>query len=71
MMEGQGEMGRVRCKRCGEVLESRHRHDFVQCSCPNETFVDGGNDYLRCGGMDLSLVEVLKDEAGNEVAEKG
>lgn len=36
----------VRCKLCGDVIESKHRHDYVTCSCGNAA-VDGGHDYLR------------------------
>lgn len=36
----------IRCKKCGDIIESRHRHDFVTCSC-GEVSVDGGHDYLR------------------------
>ena len=50
----------VMCKVCLTVMESTHRHDFVQCSCENGTFVDGGIDYQRIGGRDLSLVEVIE-----------
>jgi hypothetical protein len=39
---------RARCRRCGDVIESRHRHDFVSCGC-RAIFVDGGMDYLRAG----------------------
>lgn len=46
-----------RCLQCGEELVSRSRHDFVMCHCANQTFTDGGLDYVRRGGMDLSLIE--------------
>lgn len=36
----------IRCKQCGEVLESTHVHDFKMCSC-GSCGVDGGQDYLR------------------------
>ena len=38
----------IRCKHCGDVIESKSRHDFVYCSC-EACFVDGGHDYLRRG----------------------
>ena len=38
----------IRCKHCGDVIESTHRHDFKECSC-ERVFVDGGLDYLRRG----------------------
>jgi hypothetical protein len=44
------------CKQCGAILHSKHRHDFVSCSCPNGTFVDGGNDYHRGGGKSLAMI---------------
>lgn len=51
----------VKCLACGKVLHSRSRHDFRQCNCPNETFVDGGLDYQRIGAVDLHLVAVYRD----------
>ena len=39
----------IRCKKCGEVIESKTVHDFKFCSC-GSCAVDGGHDYLRrCG----------------------
>ena len=40
---------RARCARCGDIVESMHRHDWVRCSC-GAIFVDGGHAYLRGGG---------------------
>lgn len=34
------------CLCCGDVIESKHRHDFVSCSC-GALSVDGGLDYAR------------------------
>jgi hypothetical protein len=50
----------VRCLRCKMILVSFDRHDYKTCHCPNKTMVDGGHDYLRCGGVDLNLVQVLR-----------
>ena len=36
----------IRCNICGDEIESKHRHDFVQCKC-GACAVDGGHDYLR------------------------
>lgn len=36
----------IKCNLCGDVIESKHRHDFVTCKC-GSCSVDGGNDYLR------------------------
>lgn len=47
----------VLCTECNTVLYSVHRHHFHNCGCPNETFVDGGKAYLRCGAKDMSKVK--------------
>ena len=52
----------IKCLKCGEILHSKHRHDFQQCHCENESYVDGGDDYMRVGGKDLELIEVVKHE---------
>lgn len=49
----------IQCLHCYKVLVSKHRHDFVECGCDNQTFVDGGNTYQRVGGKDLSLIRDL------------
>ena len=55
----------IRCKKCGEVIESKTVHDFKFCSC-GSCAVDGGHDYLRrCGNREnweeLSEVEKVED----------
>lgn len=37
---------KIKCRNCGQIIESKYKHDFVTCSC-GETSVDGGCDYLR------------------------
>ena len=52
-------MSRIRCRCCGGIAESGFRHDYKEVpNCPNQSVIDGGNDYLRLGGIDLSLIEV-------------
>lgn len=36
----------IKCKSCGDVIISTHRHDFKRCSC-GRVAVDGGHDYLK------------------------
>ena len=49
----------IRCKKCGDIIESTHRHDFKFCKC-GAVAVDGGHDYLRrCG--DLNDFEDLSE----------
>ena len=56
---------KIKCLKCGDVIESVHRHDFKWCSC-GACAVDGGKDYLRRIGNpgdweDLS--EIVPDKA--------
>lgn len=53
---------KIRCKKCGDIIESKHVHDFKMCKC-GAVGVDGGHDYLRrLGNLDdwEGLSEVLK-----------
>lgn len=36
----------ARCGSCGDEIESKHRHDFVCCTCGG-LCVDGGKAYLK------------------------
>lgn len=36
----------IRCNLCGEEIESRYRHEYVECKC-GACAVDGGRAYLR------------------------
>lgn len=50
---------RVRCKRCGDIIESKSVHDAVRCSC-GAVFTDGGTDYIHRGG-DPRYIEPLDE----------
>ena len=39
-------INKIRCKRCGDVIESKTVHDFKFCKC-GAVAVDGGKEYLR------------------------
>lgn len=39
----------IRCKKCGDIIESKSVHDFQMCRCES-CYVDGGHDYIRIGG---------------------
>lgn len=57
---------RIRCPKCKQVLESKHRHDFQMCDCENQTHVDGGADYTKVGGKDLGGILVVYDDGTEE-----
>lgn len=65
---------RIKCKNCGEVIESKSTHDWVCCKCFRESggltgcFTDGGLEYLRRGGdfEDLSETRLYTDAERDE-----
>ena len=36
----------IKCKHCGEIIESRRTHEYKECKC-GAVAVDGGLSYLR------------------------
>lgn len=43
-------MGKIlKCKKCGDIIQSKHRHDMVWCKC-HSIAIDGGDDYFRWAG---------------------
>ena len=54
----------VNCLSCGDFIVSKHRHDFVTCTC-GAVSVDGGQEYLRRVGDFANAVDLswsLPDE---------
>lgn len=56
-------INKIRCKKCGDVIESKSVHDYKWCSCLSVA-VDGGKDYLKRSGNrgdfeELSEYEVI------------
>ena len=62
-------MNKAKCKSCGDIIESKHRRDWVCCSCFSDAesntgiYIDGGEDYWRQGGNfdDLERIEETHD----------
>lgn len=52
----------IKCKKCGDEIESKTVHDFRFCKC-GSVAVDGGHDYLcRCGNReDWEEMSVTRD----------
>ena len=51
---------KARCRLCGDIIESKHRHDWQSCSC-GAIFVDGGHEYLRRGAKSFEDLEELSE----------
>lgn len=57
---------RIRCVKCGDIIESKSVHDLKSCSC-GAVFVDGGLDYQRIGGNrenweNLAEYEIIEEK---------
>ena len=68
-------MSKAKCLDCEDIIESKHRHDFVKCKCGN-SFLDGGDDYIRGGGSlgpvfdEQFCLAVDRDEALQKLIEE-
>ena len=56
----------IRCRKCGDLIESTSTHDFKSCSC-HACAVDGGHQYLRrCGNQEdweeCSETEIIEEK---------
>lgn len=56
---------KCQCRHCGDIIESKHRNDFVSCKC-GAIFTDGGKSYIRRGAKDpsdiIDLSETYEEE---------
>ena len=59
-------VNKAKCLICEDIIESRHRHDYVTCKCGN-ICVDGGRDYLRRGAREMDkFLELSECEDNHE-----
>jgi len=56
---------RARCRKCGDVVESKSVHDFASCSC-GAISVDGGLEYLKRSGNPEDLEEMSVTRSGGK-----
>lgn len=54
---------RAQCRKCGDIIESKSVHNWVQCKC-GEIFVDGGLEYCHWGANDLeNIIDMCEYES--------
>lgn len=58
-------VNKIKCKKCGDVIESKYTHDFKYCKC-GAVCVDGGHEYLRRGGESMDAWEELSEYEGED-----
>ena len=44
-----GKGRKVKCMKCGDIIQSMHRHDMQFCKC-KAVAIDGGSDYCKLSG---------------------
>ena len=49
----------LQCKKCGDLIVSKHRHDFVTCKC-GAIAVDGGLNYSRRTGNPEDIIDMCE-----------
>ena len=52
---------KIKCRKCGDILQSKYRHDFQMCKC-GSCYIDGGNDYCRVGGKKEDIEWIDREE---------
>ena len=50
-------VNKCQCAKCLDIIESKSRHAFVQCSC-GAIFTDGGTSYIRRGGALENIIDM-------------
>ena len=48
---------KIKCKKCGDIIESKSTNDYNRCSC-GAVAVDGGIDYLKRVGNEEDYKEL-------------
>ena len=48
---------KIKCKKCGDIIESKSTNDYKKCSC-GTVAVDGGKDYLKRIGKEEDYIEL-------------
>ena len=62
-------VNKIQCKKCKDIIESKHVHDFKWCKCKSIA-VDGGLEYLRRIGNFEDIIELSEFEKKQEVIDE-
>jgi len=48
------------CKKCGDYIRSKNRHDFKSCKC-GAVIVDGGSWYCKRMGEEEDRIDIIEE----------
>lgn len=48
---------KIKCKKCGDILEGDKKGTFIMCSCKS-CYIDETNYYCRIGGEPQNIEEI-------------
>lgn len=51
------EVNKIKCKKCGDIIDSKNTNDYKKCSC-GAVAVDGGKEYLKRIGNEKDYEEM-------------
>ena len=54
-------VNKTKCKKCGDIIESKEVNDFKRCTC-GSIAVDGGLEYIKRVGNKEDVIELSKFE---------
>lgn len=65
-MERKGKIisNKIKCKKCGDIIESKSINDYKRCSC-GAVAVDGGTEYLKRIGNENDYIELSINKDNN------
>lgn len=52
-------INKAKCKKCGDIIESKEINDFKRCTC-GIIAVDGGHEYIKRVGNKNNIIELSK-----------
>lgn len=54
-------VNKAKCKKCGDIIESKEVNDFKRCTC-GSIAIDGGQEYIKRVGNKDDIIELSKVE---------
>lgn len=52
-------VNKAKCKKCGDIIESKEVNDFKRCTC-GSIAIDGGQEYIKRVGNKDDIIELSK-----------